>query len=135
MQRELLNLDSIVGTLLSWLPTSVTVLLVVLALFATKRLLERNRLRTEKVSQDYLQSFNQITRQLMDPLSHAAWVELYLKLVRYDLELDADEGVRQVLVQHTGRVGQRERPRRRVGRWIDADQILRGRPARLSLGG
>ena len=66
-------------------------------LLTCKRLLERRRLRSEKASQNYLQSFNEITRTLMDPLSHEEWVELYLKLVRFDLELEGDEGVRQVL--------------------------------------
>ena len=58
---------------------------------------ERQRLRTEKVSQNYLQSFNQITMSLMNPLSHAEWVDVYQKLVRYDLELEGDEGARQIL--------------------------------------
>lgn len=66
-------------------------------LLTCKRLLERRRLRTEKVSQKYLQSFNQITMALMNPLTHAEWVDLYLKLVRYDLELEGDEGARQIL--------------------------------------
>ncbi|MEM1125837.1 MAG: response regulator [Bacteroidota bacterium] len=67
-------------------------------LLTCKRLLERSRLRTEKASQTYLQQFGQISMALMNPLSHTEWVDLYLKLVGYDLELaDGDEGVRQVL--------------------------------------
>lgn len=66
-------------------------------LLTCKRLLERQRLRSEKVSQKYLQAFNQITRQLMEPLSHEEWTDVYLRLVNYDLELEGDEGVRQVL--------------------------------------
>lgn len=66
-------------------------------LLTIKRLLERSRLRSERVSQTYLQQFGQISMQLMNPLSHAEWVELYLTLVRYDLELEGDENARQVL--------------------------------------
>lgn len=66
-------------------------------LLTCKRLLERQRLRTEKVSQNYLQSFNQITLALMNPLSHAEWVDVYQRLVRYDIELEGDEGARQIL--------------------------------------
>lgn len=67
-------------------------------LLTCKRLLERQRLRSEKASQDYLQSFSQITMALMNPLDHEEWVELYQQLVRYDTELEgADEGARQVL--------------------------------------
>lgn len=66
-------------------------------LLTCKRLLDRNRLRSQKASQNYLQSFNQITTALMNPLSHQEWVDLYLKLVRYDLELEGDEAARQIL--------------------------------------
>jgi CheY-like chemotaxis protein len=67
-------------------------------LLTCKRLLETGRLRGEKVSQNYLQQFNEITRQLTEPLDHTEWVNVYLDLIRYELELEtADEGVRQVL--------------------------------------
>lgn len=66
-------------------------------LLTIKRLLDRSRLRTERVSQDYLQSFNEITRALLNPLSHAEWTDIYQKLVRYDLELEGDENARQIL--------------------------------------
>ena len=66
-------------------------------LLTCKRILDRPRLRSQRISQDYLQSFNQITMQLMNPLSHEEWVDLYLKLVRYDIELEGDEAARQIL--------------------------------------
>ena len=66
-------------------------------LLTIKRLLERTRLRTEKVSQNYLQSFNQLTMAIMNPLTHDEWVEIYQKIVRYDTELEGDEGARQIL--------------------------------------
>ena len=66
-------------------------------LLTCKRLLDAPRIRTERVSQDYLESFSEISRRLMDPLTHKEWTEVYQMLVRYDMELDTDEGVRQVL--------------------------------------
>ena len=66
-------------------------------LLTIKRLLESERLENEKASQNYLQTFGQITQQLMGPLSHDEWVDLYLKLVRYDMEVEGDENARQVL--------------------------------------
>ena len=66
-------------------------------LLTCKRLLERSRLRSEKLSQTYLQSFGEISMALMNPLDHAEWVDLYVKLVRYDMDLEGDENVRQVL--------------------------------------
>ncbi len=66
-------------------------------LLTIKRLLDHNRLRTEKVSRDYLQSFNRITQALMNPLTHAEWIEVYRQLVHYDIELKGDEGARHIL--------------------------------------
>ncbi len=66
-------------------------------LLTCKRILDRKRLRNEQVSQSYLQAFNEITSALADPLSADEWVELYTRLVRFDLELQGDEGVRQIL--------------------------------------
>lgn len=66
-------------------------------LLTCKRILEGRRIESEAASQNYLQSFGEITAALMNPLDHADWTALYEKLIRYDADLDADEGVRQVL--------------------------------------
>jgi len=65
-------------------------------LLTCKRLLEQSQLRQETLSQEYLQSFNQISQQLRGPLSPVEWVELYQTLVQYDLELTDDENARQI---------------------------------------
>ncbi|RMH69535.1 MAG: response regulator, partial [Bacteroidetes bacterium] len=82
-------------------------------LLTCKRLLERSRLRSEKLSQTYLQSFGEISRALMDPLSPDEWVDLYLKLTRYDMDLEGDENVRQVLAD------QFREANRTFGRYIE----------------
>ncbi len=66
-------------------------------LLTCKRILERKRLRTEQVSQTFLQAFSEITSALMNPLSPTEWTELYTRLVRFDLEIEDDDGVRQIL--------------------------------------
>ena len=66
-------------------------------LLTCKRILDRRRIRSEKMSQNYLQTFNRITRRLAEPLDHDDWIDLYLELVGYDMELAGDENVRQVL--------------------------------------
>lgn len=86
-------------------------------LLTIKRLLERTRLRTEKVSQNYLQSFNEITRDLMNPLTHSEWVDLYQKLVRYDVELEGDEGARQILED------QHREANRAFGRFVEEQYV------------
>ena len=65
-------------------------------LLTCKRLLEQSQLRQETLSQKYLESFNDISQALRGPLSHTKWTELYRTLVRYDLELEGDEGARQI---------------------------------------
>lgn len=66
-------------------------------LLTCKRILDRSRIRSERVSQDYLRSFSEISRRLMEPLSHSEWVDVYQTLVRYGNELERDDGLRQVL--------------------------------------
>jgi DNA-binding response OmpR family regulator len=66
-------------------------------LLTLKRLLEGERLESEQISQSYMQTFNRISQRLQSYLSHEEWVELYLELMGYDLEIDSDEGARQIL--------------------------------------
>ena len=66
-------------------------------LLTCKRLLERSRLRSEKVSHDYLRRFREISMALMEPLSHSDWVDLYQEIVHYDVALEGDEGARDIL--------------------------------------
>jgi len=86
-------------------------------LLTIKRLLERSRLRTEKVSQSYLQSFSEITRELMNPLSHDEWVQLYRRLVRFDLDLEGDDNARQILED------QHREANRAFGRFIEENYV------------
>lgn len=66
-------------------------------LLTCKRLLERPRLRSEKVSEQYLRRFSQISMALSDPLSPQEWVDLYQEMVRFDVELEGDDNARQIL--------------------------------------
>ena len=66
-------------------------------LLTCKRILDRKRLLHEQISQSYLQAFNAITSALMNPLSVDEWIDLYVQLVKFDLDLEGDEGVRQIL--------------------------------------
>ncbi|MFB6229529.1 MAG: response regulator [Salinibacter sp.] len=65
-------------------------------LLTCKRLLEQSKLRRETLSQRYLQSFNEISAALQESLSPDEWIDLYQRLVQYDLELTDDEGARQI---------------------------------------
>ncbi len=68
-------------------------------LLVCKKLLESKKISGEHVAKDYLQAFNEISRKLMDNLDYKEWIDLYLELVNWDLELDShpETGLRQML--------------------------------------
>jgi len=49
---------------------------------------------------DYLQDFNQISQAMLQNLNSDEWIEIYLKLVNWDLELDVhpEIGLRQTFI-------------------------------------
>jgi len=57
-------------------------------LMVCKKLLEGKQISNEYVAKDYLKDFNQISQLLSDKLDADDWIELYKKLVNWDLELD-----------------------------------------------
>ena len=56
-------------------------------LLSLKRNLENKKLRDEKSSMSYQQEFRQISMDLNNNLNYDEWVDLYKKLVRWELEL------------------------------------------------
>ena len=64
-----------------------------------KKFLETKKIQGLQVSRDYIQEFNEISRKLLEPMSHEDWVQLYLKLVSQEMELDLhpDLGLDQTL--------------------------------------
>ena len=53
-----------------------------------KRLLEGKKISGQYVQQDYLQGFSQISRLMGEDLYYEDWIEIYQKLINWDLELD-----------------------------------------------
>lgn len=68
-------------------------------LMVCKKLLEGKKISGEYVAKDYLQDFAQISQRLMMNPEYDDWTDIYLRLVNWDLELDAHEevGLRQSL--------------------------------------
>ncbi len=68
-------------------------------LLSLKRNLENKKLTSEKASQIYQQEFRGISMKLQERLSVDEWVDVYKKLVRWDIELEKsdDEGISEVL--------------------------------------
>ncbi len=68
-------------------------------LLSLKRNLENKKLMGEKVSLNYQQEFREISMQLQDRLNPAEWLEVYKKLVRWEIELEKsnDVGISEIL--------------------------------------
>ena len=57
-------------------------------LLICKKFLEGKKIQSEQVSRDYTQEFASISRMLLNPLDYTEWIELYTKLVGWEMELD-----------------------------------------------
>jgi CheY-like chemotaxis protein len=68
-------------------------------LLVCKKILESKQISGEYVAKDYLSDFNKISQSLMMVSDYQDWVDIYLKLVNWDLEFDnhPDLGLRQSL--------------------------------------
>ncbi len=58
-------------------------------LLVCKKILEGRKISGEYVAKDYLQDFNQISMALVNNLDYAEWIDIYHKMVNWDIELDA----------------------------------------------
>jgi len=69
-------------------------------LLACKKILEAKKITRQMVSRDYVKEFQEISAQLMSPMDAQGWIDLYLKLTSWDMELDAhpELGLRQTLL-------------------------------------
>ncbi len=56
-------------------------------LLVCKKFLESKNISAQYVSKDYLQDFNYISRRLMEGLDYDEWIEIYLKLINWEIEL------------------------------------------------
>ncbi|MBS4060801.1 MAG: bifunctional response regulator/alkaline phosphatase family protein [Bacteroidetes bacterium] len=68
-------------------------------LLSLKRNLENRKLVSEKATMSYQQDFRNIGMELSNQLNHHEWLDVYKKLVRWELELEQskDDGIMQVL--------------------------------------
>ena len=68
-------------------------------LLVCKKLLEGKKITGQYAAKDYLQDFDQISKALLGKLDYAEWIDIYIKLVNWDIELDLhpDLGLKQTL--------------------------------------
>jgi len=57
-------------------------------LLVCKKILEGKKISGQYAAKDYLQDFNQITTALSSNLDYSEWINIYLKLVNWSIELD-----------------------------------------------
>ncbi len=57
-------------------------------LMVCKKILESKKISGEYVAKDYLQDFNRIAMQMLSINDYKDWINIYLKLVNYDMEFD-----------------------------------------------
>jgi CheY-like chemotaxis protein len=62
-------------------------------LLVCKKILEGKKISGEYAAKDYLQDFNEISTALLTNPDYAEWIEIYLKLVGWDVELDTHPGI------------------------------------------
>ncbi|MEH0154198.1 PglZ domain-containing protein [Limibacter armeniacum] len=60
-------------------------------LLSVKKLLDKKRLVTEKTNHSYQRDFQNISMAFGDRLDHEDWIEIYKKLVYWDLEINQTE--------------------------------------------
>jgi len=58
-------------------------------LLVCKKILESKRITDQFAAKDYISHFNEISRLLQNNMDFAEWIEVYLKLVNWEMELDA----------------------------------------------
>jgi len=70
-------------------------------LLSLKKNLENKKLVSEKTISSYQQEFRNISMELSNHLNYQEWVDLYKKLVRWELSLDLsqDESMSDILIQ------------------------------------
>ncbi len=69
-------------------------------LMSCKRILESERIASERISREYSSEFNRISQALMSPMDWQEWIRIYMKIVEREVELDdhPELGLRQTLM-------------------------------------
>jgi CheY-like chemotaxis protein len=57
-------------------------------LLAIRRILDRHRITETQVAKDYVQQYAQLDPSTFGKLDHAGWIETYLRMIAWDIQLD-----------------------------------------------
>ena len=73
-------------------------------LLSVKKILDNKRIISEKTNQSYQRDFQQLSMGVMDAQDHFDWMEIYRKLVYWELELDETQDKSMVEVLNAQKV-------------------------------
>ncbi len=70
-------------------------------LMVCKKFIEARKIKSEKLTMEYLHGFRAISNALMAELDYYDWIEIYLRLVKWEIELDEhpELGLRESLFE------------------------------------
>src|SRR3989338_5878573 len=101
-------------------------------LLAVKKILEAKKITGEAMSRDYAKELQNIAISLMNPLDEQEWIDLYIRLTNWDMELDGhpELGLRQTVLDQKREcnVEFSKFVERKYRSWIESDK----RPIPLS---
>ena len=101
-------------------------------LMAVKKILESKKITGEAMSRDYAKELQNIAISLMNPLDEQEWIDLYIRLTNWDMELDGhpELGLRQTVLDQKREcnVEFSKFVERKYRSWIESDK----RPIPLS---
>jgi CheY-like chemotaxis protein len=66
-------------------------------LLSVKKILDNKRLIIEKTNLNYQQEFRKISMAFQDPMSHEQWADIYKKLVFWELQMEGNHDMAEVL--------------------------------------
>mgnify|MGYP005846381907 CR=1 FL=1 len=95
-------------------------------LLVLKKLLESKKISSEFVAKDYLNDFNQLSRKMIEKPNYMDWIEIYLRLVNWQMELDQhpDIGLQQTLLEQLKEANKEfsKFVEKNYRRWINAEE-------------
>jgi CheY-like chemotaxis protein len=96
-------------------------------LLVAKKMLQGGSIVRNRTSQDYIQEFNTVSIKLLGPLNMEDWVDIYRKLVEWELELDQhpELGLHETMANQRKECNQEfcKYVEKNYTRWIESGEV------------
>ncbi len=121
-EEEALMEDAIGGKIDDYLTKPVNPSQILLT---CKKYLEARKIESAKISREYVLRFNEVALKLMSPLTWQDWIDIYVNLAQWEVELDdyPELGLRQTLLDQKREcnVEFAKFIERNYANWLDSD--------------